>query len=166
MSIEDDRNPGEGAQIADALDQLLRSGGFGQLMGAVPSQPETPPTVDAALTQALNKHIENFCAGISTEVAKEADRRQATNQIRVYFESWKLTSVDFLTRKSAPATEIGAVQNLTLKGVAEYVSEQFRQSRHDAAILAPGTAEYQLARKVADHYSVLDEIIGPAADPD
>ncbi len=117
----------EGAKLANALDQLFRSGRFEQEMTATPTPPVPEiPTVNEVLRQKLNMHIETFCNSISISTAKEADRRQATNQIRAYFESWKLTTTDFLTEISAPAMEISAVQDLTLKGVAQYVNERLR----------------------------------------
>lgn len=159
-----DRLP-EGAEFAHAVDALFRSGEFDKVMKSIPPQPDFPAE-DETLRQTLNGHIEAFCQGISEDAARKADRRQAANEVRWYFDSWKQTAVRYLEKRSAPASEISAVQDLTLRRVAEYANQQFQESSRDAATLEPGSPAQELARRSSDRWSIMEEIITPAADPD
>lgn len=166
MIIEGDNNPlGNGAGIANDLDQLFRSGNFGEAMNSFPQESD-PPTQDELLKQKIEGHIEAFCRDISPSAARILDRRQAANEVRVYFDSWKDLKKKELRRKSAPESEIMAMDELTLKDVAKYTSEQFRAASKDAAILEFGSSEQLQARKNSERWSILEEVISPAADPD
>ncbi len=155
----------EGARFANELDKLFRDGTFKQVMASTPFQAETPGE-DELLKKRLDGHILAFCQDLSPAAATQTERRAAANYVREYFETWKLTRVEYWKRRSAPEPEIGALQGLTLKRVAEYASEQFKEASHDAATLEPGSVAQHLARQASDYWSIMEEIITPAADPD
>ena len=165
MTGERDGDQSEGAQLADALDQLFKSGNFGQVMDSIPSQNDILAE-DEALRQTLNRHIEAFCHPISADAIKRANPRSAAYQIRTLFVYWKENEIEKLKKGSASESEIRAVEDLTLKGVAEYAREQFQVAKHDAATLEPGSTEQLLARENSDRWFILEGIITPAADPD
>jgi hypothetical protein len=58
------------------------------------------------------------------------------------------------------------VENLTLRDIAAYASEQFDEYSKKAAQLPHQSAEQQKARDLSAYWSIMDELLRPAADPD
>ncbi len=157
-------DPLDGQQLANELDDLFRSGNLGRLFASAPAKPE--PTEDEVLKGKLNQYMESFVRSIKPNVARSIDRRNAVNQVRSFFSKWKPGMVNDLRTDGVAQPEIQAVEDLTLKDVAVYAGEQFSQASKKAATSPPGSSEQLRARERSDYWSIMQEILSPAADPD
>ena len=158
-------NPLDGQQLANELDALFRSGDLSDL-SSNSNEPEDPG-VDEVLKERLNQYIYGFVSNnIKPHNLRVLDRRIVANQVRNLFNAWKPIMIDNLRINEVPQQEIQAVESLTLKDVADYAKEQFTQFSKEAATLPLGSPKQKEARRQSNHWSIIEEVISPAADPD
>lgn len=165
MTRPDEELP-DGKGVAGFLDQFLRQGGnFKDLF----FQDSTKLHVDTAETSggispaSLDHYKEKFFKGIDVNVVRRANRRSATEEIRMHFGHWRNQMIVGLTG-SDPL--IGALNRLTLGDLADYANQQFQRWQKEVGRALPNSFEFYAASEKADYWSTMDEVMGPAADSD
>lgn len=138
----------DGKELGDDLDAFFRGGGNFE---DIPPQQELP-----------GGYIETFFSGISSAAVRIADRRSATDQIRSYFPNWKHRTIQGLNSESL----IRILEDLTLKDMAQYAKQQFDLWSKEAGRAIPNSKEYSEARDKSNYWAIMDEVVGPASDPD
>lgn len=150
-----DRDLPDGGALADFLGKFLNEGGdFKKLFSLSTSELHMNDPI-------LDPFKEKFFDGIDNEIAKMVNKRAAAMQIRIYFRAWKINLMTDPDQSSEPR-----LQDLTLKDMAEYAGTQFEKWKKEAAIAVPGSREAENARLLSDYWSIMDEVIKPAAGQD
>lgn len=174
----EDQPLSEGKQMAKFVNEAIRGAtrsGEGRIFdftaGVRPDVAVNPPGMPAVESSGpveFNKgqHIQDFTSRLSVEGIKRINRRDATEVVRVMFDNWKTSYVGNMHTTGMSRMEMDGIRGLTLKDAADYAAEQFNRYTKEAIQAEPGSREYHEARAKSDHWSVLDEFLGPAADPD
>lgn len=140
----------DGVALADFLGKFLNEGGdFKKLFSSPPTE--------------LDSCKEGFFSRIDFSRARMSDKRAAAVQIRIQFAAWR---AGMIISSDLSMESQKQLQGLTLNDMADYAGMQFEKWKKEAAIAVPGSREAENARLLSDYWSIMDEVIKPAADPD
>ncbi len=167
---------------ADALDALFRArrpdeplfpprtrGSFHSTEFAqdmVPEGGRSNDLADEGLQSRLDGHMRIFFIGINPDWVKNTPRREVVGKIREKFDGWKNMRADEFSKYGTTQADLTAIRALTLSDLENHAKERFSDAKKSAAILPLNSPEQLRARKESDYWSIMDEIMREAKNPD
>ena len=113
--------------------------------------------------QRLHTRINIFVDGIDPNMIKTHGPDTARSHVRALFDGWKASFFAAFLLSDVPEEEQNAVQNLTLREVAQYAGQEVAKSRKEVLHWPRGTTKQQEASEKLEYWQQREELLSLAA---